>query len=76
MCTPNSLLLSPAVDCGTTGLAIEHGEFTSRQSTLHASVTYTCDIGYTLVGNVERVCQSDGTWSGTRPECLGNAYSA
>ncbi|XP_035684197.1 P-selectin-like [Branchiostoma floridae] len=31
--------------------------------------TFTCDIGYSLVGNNPLLCQADGTWSGTAPTC-------
>ncbi len=31
--------------------------------------TYGCSGGYTLVGNATRVCQTDGTWSGTDATC-------
>ena len=31
--------------------------------------TYQCDGGYSLSGNVERVCQSDGNWNGQIPQC-------
>ncbi|XP_064386228.1 complement receptor type 1-like isoform X2 [Halichondria panicea] len=31
--------------------------------------TYTCDNGYTVTGGSFRVCQNDGTWSGTAPIC-------
>ncbi|XP_078581987.1 sushi, von Willebrand factor type A, EGF and pentraxin domain-containing protein 1-like [Branchiostoma floridae x Branchiostoma japonicum] len=30
---------------------------------------FTCEIGYNLVGSAERVCQADGTWSGSFPTC-------
>ena len=31
--------------------------------------TYVCDEGFSLVGAMTRVCQSDGTFSGTDPVC-------
>ena len=31
--------------------------------------TYSCDLGYDLVGEATRVCQAGGTWSNTAPEC-------
>ena len=33
---------------------------------------HTCDTGYTLIGGSSRTCQSDGTWSGSAPTCVGN----
>ena len=33
------------------------------------TVTYTCDAGFDLSGDVMRTCQSDGTWSGSAPMC-------
>ena len=33
--------------------------------------TYSCDTGFNLVGMPQRVCQSDGTWSGSEPTCEG-----
>ena len=35
----------------------------------NSRTTYTCDPGYTLRGDSNRVCQEDGTWNGTDPEC-------
>ena len=38
-----------------------------------ANATYSCNIGFELVGNSERVCQntggSIGDWSGSDPTC-------
>ena len=31
--------------------------------------TYFCDEGYDLVGNSSRVCQVDGSWTGSDPNC-------
>lgn len=33
------------------------------------SATYTCSMGYTLIGDSTRKCQIDGTWSGSKPIC-------
>ena len=30
---------------------------------------YTCNTGYLLIGNSFRMCQKDGSWSGTEPIC-------
>ena len=33
-----------------------------------SSANFTCDAGYSLIGNVERICYN-GSWSGSRPTC-------
>lgn len=33
--------------------------------------SYSCNTGYLLVGNVDRTCQSDGSWNGSRSICEG-----
>ncbi|XP_051536340.1 complement factor B-like [Myxocyprinus asiaticus] len=35
-------------------------------------VTYRCENQLTLIGSKERVCQEDGQWSGTEPECYSD----
>ncbi|MGC4118128.1 MAG: hypothetical protein QM765_26975 [Myxococcales bacterium] len=32
--------------------------------------TYTCDSSFVLSGSSTRLCQADGTWSGTTPTCV------
>ena len=34
-------------------------------------LTYTCEVGYVIIGDDERTCQADGTFSGTTPTCTG-----
>ena len=31
--------------------------------------TYTCQLDLPLVGNAQRTCQADRSWSGTEPFC-------
>ena len=31
--------------------------------------TFTCNTGYELTGNATRICQSDGSWSGSDDIC-------
>ena len=63
----------PAVNCGdlddpANGQVVLNG-------TLFGSIaTYTCDPGFILVGDVERMCQANGEWSGTEPTCEGQLY--
>ena len=34
-----------------------------------STATYSCSVGYVLVGEQTRTCQADGNWSGTAPFC-------
>ena len=34
--------------------------------------THSCDTGYFLNGDMNRFCQSNGTWSGSAPACEGS----
>ena len=38
-------------------------------TTAGSVATYKCDNGYTLMGNAERTCTSDGQWGGDIPLC-------
>ncbi len=66
MCFP------PAVDCGS--LANPRNGIVIGNSTFGSEVTYVCDQGYTISGNDSRVCQSNGEWNGTAPECEGLSH--
>ena len=33
------------------------------------TITYSCDSGYRLVGEITRECRDDTTWSGNDPVC-------
>ena len=51
------------------GITYEAGSGNSRPI-----ATYTCDNGYTVTGGSFRVCQNDGTWSGSAPTCQGEFH--
>ena len=36
--------------------------------------SFTCNTGYELTGSDTRVCQSDGSWSGSDKFCLGGKF--
>ena len=35
---------------------------------------YTCNQGYLLCGAESRICQSNGSWSGSPPDCISKLY--
>ncbi|XP_055886163.1 sushi, von Willebrand factor type A, EGF and pentraxin domain-containing protein 1-like [Biomphalaria glabrata] len=47
-----------------------HLQFNADQSNYLSVMTLYCDEGYQLVGSPDRVCQSNGTWSGSVPHCI------
>ncbi|GFS09511.1 sushi, von Willebrand factor type A, EGF and pentraxin domain-containing protein 1 [Elysia marginata] len=50
--------------------AIRHGDINLLGGTrTGATVIYRCQQGYFITGKQERVCQADGTWSGSEPSC-------
>ncbi|XP_065178432.1 mucin-17-like isoform X8 [Sycon ciliatum] len=72
-CLPNGQYSEPAPTCrvsscsdpGTPANAIREGD----EFTVSSVVRFTCRPGYTLRGTEFRVCQEDGSWTGTPPEC-------
>ena len=58
------------VDCG--GLENPTNGLVTLEDTVFESVaTYSCQDGYTQVGDDTRLCVADGTWSGDAPVCEG-----
>ena len=55
--------------CGK--LSIEDGNVDTGLSIEGDIANFTCYIGFKLVGDAERVCQSNGQWSGMNPACQG-----
>ena len=48
-----------------------NGTFTlvNGSTTLNSTVMYECRMGFQLVGSANRICQSNGQWSGQEPMC-------
>ena len=46
-----------------------NGMVTSNGTFVTSVAKFTCDDGYMLVGDMQRICQLDGTWSNMVPEC-------
>ena len=67
---------STAIDCGNL-TAPEGGRVTftpgvvmTLETGLDAVATYTCSVGYDLVGDTMRTCQANEQWDGTEPNCM------
>ncbi|XP_070562115.1 clotting factor C-like [Ptychodera flava] len=56
------------VDCGRPE-DIDNGNFTNDNFTYPNTIVYSCNAFHKLLGNNERMCQADATWSGTKPHC-------
>lgn len=63
-------LVFPAVFCGDPGVP-PRGRREDRGFSYRSSVSFSCQAPLVLVGSPRRFCQSDGTWSGTQPSCIG-----
>ncbi|XP_048587546.1 sushi, von Willebrand factor type A, EGF and pentraxin domain-containing protein 1 isoform X2 [Nematostella vectensis] len=57
-----------AVDCGTLD-SPANGIMRGSVTTYRGVVNITCDTGFHLIGSHSRVCQANGTWSGTTTTC-------
>ncbi|XP_077864038.1 sushi, von Willebrand factor type A, EGF and pentraxin domain-containing protein 1-like, partial [Saccoglossus kowalevskii] len=57
------------VSCGPPP-SLDHATTTSTGHRFTDVITYHCDIGYRLEGQVERECNAYGHWSGESPQCL------
>ena len=58
------------VDCGNL-MDPANGAVSLTTTTYNSVATYSCNDGYTLVGDTSRTCLDDGSWSGTAPTCTG-----
>ena len=57
-------------DCGGLSSPGNGSVSTEEQTTTYGQVAnYTCNPGYTLIGEQSRTCQQDGNWSGSPPVC-------
>ncbi|CAI8052865.1 CUB and sushi domain-containing protein 3 [Geodia barretti] len=62
----NAAVQCPTIDSPINGSLLISG---TGAGVYQETATYACETGFNLVGMSERVCQSDGTWSGSTPTC-------
>ncbi|KAA8591557.1 hypothetical protein FQN60_016931, partial [Etheostoma spectabile] len=55
--------------CGDPGMPAK-GRREGRSFIFKSEVVFSCSTPYMLVGSTTRMCQEDGTWSGSQPRCI------
>lgn len=60
------------IDCGDPGTPVNGKVQLTAGTKLNSVVRYSCSVGYVFAGARERICQVDGSWSGSLPSCEGN----
>ena len=50
--------------------SISGGVICLNGTTVGSKAVYICNNGYNLMGNEARVCQRDGSWNGSKPQCM------
>ena len=56
-------------------LPISNGVVCFSRTTAGSEVVYVCDDGFHQDGVATRVCQSDGVWNGSIPQCISDGRS-
>ena len=67
--------LHTEVNCGDPGIPA-NGSTVVSSTTLNAVALHTCNDGFVLVGQSERVCLENAEWSAPLPSCEGNHRAA
>jgi len=69
------VLLCAAVSCPHRSLSPHSRQVSDKTSWLSGeTVTYECERGFTLLGNLTSTCQADGSWSAAIPSCIGKIH--
>ena len=79
-CTLTDLTPTDAVGlCADWGFAntlpISNGVVCFSRTAARSEAVYICDDGFHQDGVVTRVCQSDGVWNGSIPQCISDGRS-
>ena len=51
-----------------------NGNTMGTSTTFESVVNHTCNEGFRLRGEFQRVCLSNGEWSGPLPDCESESY--
>ena len=69
-----SVYLFVVVSCGDPGIPA-NGTRIGSTFTFDGTVNYTCDDGFTLIGDIRRNCLPSGNWSGDLPTCQSKLHN-
>ena len=61
---------SPMCENSVSSTSISGGAVCLNGTTVGSTAVYVCSDGYDLMGNEARVCQKDGRWNGSTPQCI------
>lgn len=67
------LCLISVISCGDLGTP-PNGNKIGTLTVYGATAIFSCNTGYTLVGSRVRECMSNGLWSGSQVQCLGETH--
>ena len=56
------------ITCGDPGMPM-NGTVTSNGTYVTSFAEFTCNFGFELIGDTQRICQPNGMWSNMVPEC-------
>ncbi len=62
LCNQLLFYIPLAVDCGFLGNPSNGAVDTSSGTTFMLTANYTCNTGYTLTGDMTRICGADAMW--------------
>ena len=65
-----SLFVCVAVKCSLLPNP-SNGRVRQNGVTVGSQAAYKCNRGFSIVGNLDRTCQTNGQWSGEAPICRG-----
>ena len=62
------------INCGDPGSPM-NGSVTSNGTFLTSIAEYSCDFGFELIGDTQRICQRNEMWTNMVPECNRKYYN-